>query len=319
MPHKKPQPKPTTPLSSSAFEQAWSSMRAPQVPPPTVSARWLLTAASLAILAAAVCAWLTLCLLFWQGSWQLLYHPTAAVTRTPASVGLAFDPIGLATTEAGEPRLRGWWIPAGSDAHYSRYTVLYLHGQDGNLGDTVDALAALHAVGVNVLTFDYRGYGQSQFAHPSEARWREDAEWALQYLTATRHIAAGTIILDGRDLGANLALEIAAAHPELAGVVLESPLASPVDAVFHDPRAKLVPAHLLVQDRFDSDSAAAALHISSLWFLETLAPEQAGLPEKPDAFQKVTAPKMLVWLTPSPDATMDFENSLSRWLDDLHP
>ena len=294
-------------------------MRAPQAPLPTVSARWLLKAASLAILAAALCAWLTLCLLFWQGSWQLLYHPTAAVTRTPASVGLAFDPIGFATTEAGEPRLRGWWIPAGSDAHYNRYTVLYLHGQDGNLGDTVDALAALHAVGVNVLAFDYRGYGQSQFAHPSEARWREDAEWALQYLTATRHIAPGTIILDGKDLGANLALEIAAAHPELAGMVLESPLASPVDAIFRDPRARLVPAHLLVRDRFDADSAAAALHISSLWFLETLAPEQAGLPEKPDAFQKVTAPKMLVWLTPSPDATMDFENSLSRWLDDLRP
>jgi len=47
---------------------------------------------------------------------------------------------------------------------------------------------------------DYRGYGQSKFARPSEARWREDAESALRYLTATRHIAANSIVLVGRDL-----------------------------------------------------------------------------------------------------------------------
>ncbi len=115
------------------------------------------------------------------------------------------------------PRLKGWWIPAATDAKFARLTVLYLHGQDGNMGDTVDALARLHAAGVNVLAFDYRGYGQSQFVRPSEAHWRQDAEWAIEYLTGTRHVAPGTIVLDGTGLGANLALEEAAAHPELAG------------------------------------------------------------------------------------------------------
>src|SRR5580658_2412832 len=232
MPRKKNPPKPAPPLSSSAFEQAWSSRRPPQgmtsEPPPTVSGRWLLMAASLTLLAAAACAWLSLCILYWQGSWQLLYHPTSAITRTPVSAGLPFDPVAFAATEDGVPRLNGWWIPAPAGANYNRYTVLYLHGQTGNLGDTVDDLAALHAVGVNILAFDYRGYGQSLFAHPTEARWRQDAEWALEYLTATRHLPAGAIVVDGSALGANLALEIAAAHPELAGVVLQSPLASPV-------------------------------------------------------------------------------------------
>jgi pimeloyl-ACP methyl ester carboxylesterase len=318
MTRKKGQPRHATPLPSSAFEQAWSSMRAPQAPPPTVSARWLVTAASLAIVAAAACAWLTLCLLFWQGSWQLLYRPASAVTRTPASAGLAFDSVGFASTEAGQPRLRGWWIPAASDARYSRYTVLYLHGQDGNLGDAVDALAALHDIGVNVLAFDYRGYGQSQFAHPSEARWREDAEWALQYLTATRHVAPGMIVLDGDALGANLALEIASAHPELAGVILESPLASPVDAIFHDPRAKLVPAHLLVRDRFDADSAAAALRIPSLWLIAPAAPgKTAGQSQYPAGYNSIAAQKMLVWLAPSHPPDQHFADAYTRWLDDL--
>src|SRR5277367_6733550 len=61
--------------------------------PPVVSGRWLLAALCATLAGAAVCCWLALCLLFWQGSWQLLYHPAAAVTRTPASEGMAFDPV----------------------------------------------------------------------------------------------------------------------------------------------------------------------------------------------------------------------------------
>ena len=184
-----------------------------------VSGRWLLGAVALVIGAAVFCAWCGLCLLFWQGSWQLLYHPASLVMRTPSTAGLAFDAVGFAATDAGTPQLAGWWIPAATDAKFVRFTVLYLHGQNGNLGDTVDALARLHAAGVNVLAFDYRGYGQSQFVRPSEAHWRQDAEWAIAYLTGTRHVAPGAIVLDGTGLGANLALEEAAAHPELAGVI----------------------------------------------------------------------------------------------------
>ena len=318
MTRKKTQPRHATPLSSSAFEQAWSSMRAPQAPPPTVSARWLLKAASLAILAAGLCAWLTLCLLFWQGSWQLLYHPASTIARTPANLGLPFDPVGFATTEAGETRLKGWWIPASTDARYARFTVLYLHGQDGNLGNAVDDLAALHAIGVNVLAFDYRGYGQSQFAHPSEARWREDAESALQYLTATRHIAPSAILLDGDALGANLALEIGAQHPELAGVVLRQPLTAPVDAIFSDPRASMVPAHLLVRDRFDADSAAAALLIPSLWLIAPASSNKISTQTQyPASYNSIAAQKMLVWLVPSPLPDQHLADAYTRWLDDL--
>jgi pimeloyl-ACP methyl ester carboxylesterase len=332
MPHKKAQAKPI------GLNQPKPAGLKRSAVPPIVSARWLLTAATIAIVGAAACAWLTLCLLFWQGSWQLLYHPASAITRTPASVGLAFDSVAFATTEASEPRLKGWWIPSEPGAQYRRFTVLYLHGQSGNLGDSVDDLAALRTVGVNILAFDYRGFGQSQFAHPSEARWREDAEWALQYLTATRHVAAGSIVLDGKGLGANLALEVAAAHPELAGVVLESPLQSPVDALFNDPRARLVPAHLLVRDHFNAEDAASTLLIPSLWLMTTprsntpasdmpasstpASSKIAGQTQHPDGYDRITARKTLVWLQPGTHefgANRDeaFAEAFRRWLDDL--
>jgi len=317
MPRKKAQPKPVTPLSASAFEQAWSSLRAPQAPssapPPTVSARWLLIAVSLAIVAAAACAWLTLCLLFWQGSWQLLYHPTSAVTRTPISIGLPYDSVGFAATASGSPQLHGWWIPGHPE---SRYTAIYLHGADGNLGNMVDALIPLHGAGLNVFAFDYRGYGLSSFQRPSEAHWREDAESAIEYLTNTRHIAAGSLVLFGRGLGANLALEVAAAHPELAGLVMDEPLPAPEDAIFRDPRARLVPAHALVRDRWDSNPPATSLRIPSLWFYGTPAHGQAQQ-NRQEAYQRVTARKEQVWLTESPDATKNYYFALTRWLDDL--
>jgi pimeloyl-ACP methyl ester carboxylesterase len=294
MPRSKPQPKPAQ--------------------PPTVSARWLLTAIAIAVPAAAFCAWAVLCLLFWQGSWQLLYHPTSAVSRTPAAIALPFNPVGFAPTDTGAPQLQGWWIAVPSP----RYTALYLHGADGNLGNTLDTLANLHNAGLNVLAFDYRGYGQSLFAHPSEARMSQDAESALAYLSATRHIDPRTIVLCGSSLGANLALELAAAHPELAGVILDSPLAKPVDAIFEDPRARLVPARLLVSDRFDTAAPAASLRIPSLWFFKNSPSAQSGSPQASAAFQKVTARKTQLWLPASPNSNQEFTTALSRWLGDLN-
>jgi pimeloyl-ACP methyl ester carboxylesterase len=272
---------------------------------------------TLTIAAAVLCGWGALCLLFWQGNWQLLYHPVAAITRTPASGGIAFDSIGFATTDEGVPRLKGWWVSAASGALFSRYTVIYLHGQDGNIGDAVDAIARLHAAGVHVFAFDYRSYGQSQFERPSEAHWRQDTEWALQYLTATRHIGANTILLDGAGLGANLALEVAAAHPELAGVVVDSPIDAPMNVVFNDARARLVPAHLLVRDRYTLTDPAAGLHIPALWYERAATPGLGGGPAEPEAFTKIRARKMLVWLDASKDANKQSEDALARWLDDL--
>ena len=271
-------------------------------------------AGALSLAGALVCAWITLCILFWQGSWQLLYHPSSAVSNTPASVNLPFESIGFASNPAGVPQLHGWWIPGSSQA---RFTAIYFHGADGNLGDSVNALARLHEAGLNIFAFDYRGYGQSHFAHPSEARWREDAESTISYLTGTRHIPANAIVLVGKDLGANLALEEAATHPDFAGAVVEQPPDAPTAVIYNDPRARLVPAHLLVGDRWQITAAASNVLIPSLWIYWT--PERSAELEqdKPEAYEKTPGRKMLVWLTNAPDEPQQFEAAIKSWLDQL--
>lgn len=285
-----------------------------QSAPPTISGRWLLSGFVIALLAAVLCAWGTLCILFWQGSWQLLYHPTSAITKTPANVNLPFESIGFATNVSGQPQLHGWWIPAASQP---RFTAIYLHSQTGNLSDTIDALTPLHDAGLNIFAFDYRGYGQSHFEHPSEKRWREDAESALQYLTGTRHIPLTSIILVARDLGADLALEVAAAHADLAGVILDQPLASPTNVIFSDARSHLVPAHLLVSDRWDTTAAASNLLIPSLWFYRNAASPAGTQAKTPATYEAVPARKAIVWLTNSPDESRQFSSALSAFLDQL--
>ncbi len=264
-----------------------------------------------AVVAAVVCVWSTLCLLFWQGSWQLLYHPRAAVTWTPANAGLPFDSIGFAATPAGTPQLRGWWIPA---EHGARFTAIYLHDASGNLGDCKNALVNLHDAGLNVFAFDYRGYGMSRFARPTEMRWNEDAGFAIDYLVNTRHIPASSLVLYGQGLGANLALDVATAHAELAGVVLDAPIETPMNATFSDPRAKLVPAHLLVRDRWDAEKAAGAILIPTLWLTRNGDKPQASLDR---AYNHLTARKEHVWVKDSQDSRQEYLSTLTQWLDDL--
>lgn len=276
--------------------------------PITVSGRWIASAIGIAVAASLLCVWGTLCLIFWQGSWQLLYHPAAPVTKTPASAGIAFENVQFDAGQDGLPQLSGWWIPGGSAGGY---TAIYLHGATGNLGDTIGDLVRLHAAGLSVLAFDYRGYGQSKFVHPSEERWRQDAEAAIGYLMNTRHIPAGSIILAGSELGANLALKVAAEHRELAGVILDEPIESPANAILNDPRARVVPARILTSDRWNAITPASDLGIPSLWILRRSADHA------PAAFDQVKSRKMIVWLTRPATADRDFADALSRWLGEL--
>ena len=296
----------------SAFEKAMHDMQhQPPTAFPNVSPLWLLKAASFALLAALALAWLALCLLYWQGSWQLLYHPKTEITRTPASAGLAFETINFAATETGVTQLTGWWIPAPNATR----TILYLHGADGNLSATVDTLAALHAQNLAIFAIDYRGYGKSlpmqSAGRPNERQLCQDAEWALTWLTLTRNIPAKSIVVFGSGLGANLAAELAADHSELAGVILDQPSADPLAPVFNDPRSRLVPARRLVKDRYDLTAAARSLRIPSLWLLPS------GPEVTPPAYNAVEIQKTLAWLKPPILSDPHFSETIHRWLDDL--
>src|ERR1700761_3186881 len=101
---------------------------------PLVGGRWLLYSVLGVVGFAAICAYLTICLLFYQGQWQIVFHPSRTIATTPATVGLKYDPISFDYTGAGAAQLSGWWIPAdpSADLANANRTLLFLHDGKGS-------------------------------------------------------------------------------------------------------------------------------------------------------------------------------------------
>jgi uncharacterized protein len=242
--------------------------KTPSGAPVTISGRWLFVALALSLGAALLCGYFTLCLLFYQGQWQLLYHPSRVLTATPASAGLTFKDIRFDVTDTGQTQLDGWWIPAAPRTAYAGATVLYLHGANGSLSDTVPELARMHALGVNIFAIDYRGFGRSEGAHPTERMATADAVAAWKYLTDTRSIPARSVIVYGDGVGATLAAHLAAEFVP-AGVVLEDANPPARHILLADARARILPLFLLQNETLDPTADLQSAHTPRL-FLDRL-------------------------------------------------
>lgn len=212
-----------------------------------IDPRWLLKALGIVLAVALLFAWATLSLLYYQGQWQLVLHPSRTVATTPASLGLNFTELRFADDVTGTPQLHGWLIPSGNTA---APTALILHSADGSIADALPRALTLHNAGLNVLLFDYRGYGKSVGQHPTEVTMQQDADAALTFLTSTQHIAPQNIILYGHGIGASLAVALAAQNHDIPAIILDAPDGDLAGRVIHDPHSSLVPAGLLFHETF---------------------------------------------------------------------
>jgi uncharacterized protein len=279
---------------------------------PTVNGRWLLAAICFTLLAAAVCVYGALCLLFYQGQWQMLYHPSRAVTVTPGSAGLAFDDVRFDVTDAGIPRLDGWWLPA-ANARSSPATILYLHGSRGSLSDYVPALTTLHNLGVNVFAIDYQGFGRSAGRHPTERLLDNDAVAAWTYLTDTRHIPARSIVVYGDGVGATLAARLAARFAPPC-VVLQDPNPPARQTFLSDARARILPLSLLQKEFLDPVQDLDRAHVPRL-FIDLHS--NAGSSRAHQLFELSSYPKQYYDLRRMPED--EWPTTLRRFLDEVLP
>ncbi|HEY0759061.1 MAG TPA: alpha/beta fold hydrolase [Acidisarcina sp.] len=239
---------------------------------PLVSGMWLLQWFVISLASAGVLGYLSLCFLFYQGQWQLLFHPSRSITTTPASLGVPFEDVRFDTAADGVAQLDGWWIPgdpASLSAGRNAVTLLFLHDGRGSLSDAAPQLKALHSLGVNLFAFDYRGFGLSASMHPSEKSVQEDAAAAVAYL-AQRHRDRDALVLYGVGLGATIAAETykdeSARRHMIAGLVLDEPQPPALTIVGRDPRARLLPLKILMHDRFDLARQLEGDSIPTLFF-----------------------------------------------------
>jgi pimeloyl-ACP methyl ester carboxylesterase len=120
-------------------------------------------------------------------------------------------------------RCHAWLILQPEEVRKTAPTILYLHGNAGNIGMRLPLLHALFTkLAVNVMALDYRGYGRSK-GTPSEAGLTLDATTALAYLGTRADIDAEKVVIFGRSLGGAVGASVAATQSaKLAGLVLEN-------------------------------------------------------------------------------------------------
>lgn len=124
---------------------------------------------------------------------------------------------------AGDERLHAWFVPAATQPAMA--TVLYFHGNGGNVIHTGWRAAELAAQGFDVLTFDYRGFGRSDGVISDEAGLYVDGDAAYEYLLRERGVQPEQVVLYGMSLGTTVAIDGAARRPCRA-LIVESGLSS---------------------------------------------------------------------------------------------
>ena len=190
---------------------------------------------------------------------RLVFFPDRYATNEwdPSRMGVEVEDVFLTTSDG--VRLHAWWAPASSFAKATEdkpaeqapgtaLTILYFHGNAGNLTNRIENIAFLRQLPANVLAVDYRGYGKSE-GRPTEAGVYLDAQAAYDYLFHERGVVPDQLVVLGQSLGVAVAVDLASKRP-VAGLILEGGFPSAGRVV---QRTMGLPGlHLVIRSKFDS-------------------------------------------------------------------
>ncbi len=182
-----------------------------------------------------------------------IFFPSKEIVALPSQAGLDFEEVLFET--ADHKKLHGWFIPSGKESD----TILFAHGNAGNISYRIDKLIFFHRLGYNVFIFDYRGYGKSE-GRPGEQGLYRDAEAAYDSLVKERNIPAGKIVGYGESIGGAVIVDLAL-HRPMEALILENTFTSVKDMV--KIHLSLVPAWVLAS-RFDTKQKIASIKIPKL-------------------------------------------------------
>ncbi len=183
-----------------------------------------------------------------------IYYPTKEIILTPADTGLKYEDIFFQTEEGLS--LNGWFIPSQNP----RGTLLFCHGNAGNISYRVEIIQIFNKLNLNVFIFDYRGYGKSQ-GRPSEEGLYRDVRAAYNYLLSREDIDKEKIVIYGKSIGANVAINLAS-KVEAAALIADGGFTSA-----YDMGRKLfpcLPIKWIIAVRYDAESDIKSVSIPKL-------------------------------------------------------
>jgi hypothetical protein len=242
-------------------------------------------------------------LLLWFEWWNV-FKPARRIEATPADHGLEFEDVSF-VAEDGK-LLNGWWVPH----EQARGTILYCHGNAGNIGGRAGVCADLHRLGVNIFIFDYRGYGKSR-GIPTERGTYRDVRAAYEYVRARHEDAEEPpVIVYGASLGGAVAAQVCL-DKNVRGLVLENAFTSVPDMgrILYP----LLPIRALGLVRYDTLAKIRRIVAAKLIAHsrdDDVVPYSMG--EK--LYQQAAGPKVFVALT-GPHGEAGWEESPKLWVE----
>jgi hypothetical protein len=179
--------------------------------------------------------------------WQMTHHPVSYDGSAEWTLPANAEDVWFTTADG--VRLHGWFLRAAPQP--AKGTVLYSHGNGGNITYFKGIAADLAKRGFDVLLYDYRGYGRSEGRAPSEAELYADGDAAYDYLTRTRGVKIEQLAIYGLSLGTTVSTDLAARKP-CGALVLEAPLSSASDMA--TATLPIIPSqlHWVLKNRFES-------------------------------------------------------------------
>ncbi|MEJ6395140.1 alpha/beta fold hydrolase [Gymnodinialimonas sp. 2305UL16-5] len=172
---------------------------------------------------------------------NLMYLPSNA-NPPPETLGLSGVSVHDLPTPDGE-RVVLWYAPAAP----GHPTILFLHGNGGEVASRADRFAAYRDLGFGVAFLSWRGYGGSS-GRPTERGLLTDARTAYDWVIGAG-VAPEDLAVIGESLGTGIAVQLAADVP-VGAVVLGAPYSAAVDVAAD--LYPFLPVRLLMFDQFRS-------------------------------------------------------------------
>jgi alpha-beta hydrolase superfamily lysophospholipase len=196
---------------------------------------------------------------------ELVFRIEPGTARWFNGLPAGLEEVHLQSPALGtDESLHAWWWPA---ARKDAPALLYLHGSRWNLTGQLFRIEQLHALGFSVLAVDYRGFGQSRGALPSERSVYQDALIAWEHLARLQPEADKRFIY-GHSLGGAVAVNLAHEltgddRAQAAGLIVESSFTNLGDVAAAVTNTSL-PVRWLLSQEFDSLSKIGEVGIPVL-------------------------------------------------------